>query len=48
MFCKKQSEQMLTQKIWDHAIDIKKGFVPRKEKVYLLSRGEIEEVWEFI
>ena len=39
---------MPTQKIWDHAIDMKEGFVPRKGKVYLLSREEREEVHEFI
>jgi len=39
---------MPTRKIWDHAIDIKKGFVPRKGKVYPLSREEREEVQEFI
>ena len=39
---------MLTRKIWNHAIDMKKGFVPRKGKVYLLSREEREEVCEFI
>jgi len=39
---------MLTRKVWDHAIEIKEGFVPRKEKVYLLSRGEKEKVREFI
>jgi len=31
---------MPTQKIWDHVIDMKKGFVPRKGKVYLLLREE--------
>ena len=31
---------MPTQKIWDHAIDMKKGFVLRKGKVYPLSRKE--------
>ncbi len=35
---------MPTRKIWDHAIDMKKGFVPRKGKVYLLLREEREEV----
>ena len=39
---------MPTRKLWDHAIDIKKEFVPRKGKVYLLSREEREEVCEFI
>ena len=48
MFGKKQSEWMPTQKIWDHAIDIKERFMPRKGKVYLLSRREREEVWKFI
>ena len=48
IFSKKQSERMPTRKIWDHAIDIKEGFMPRKEKVYLLSREEREEVREFI
>jgi len=39
---------MPTRKIWDHAIELKEGFVPRKGKVYLLSREEREEVHEFI
>jgi len=39
---------MSTRKIWDHAIDMKEGFVPRKGKVYLLLREEREEVREFI
>jgi len=39
---------MPTQKIWDHAIDTKEGFVPRKRKVYPLSREEREKVQEFI
>jgi len=39
---------MLTRKLWDHAINIKGGFVLRKRKVYPLSREEREEVHEFI
>jgi len=39
---------MPTWKIWDHAIDMKEGFVPRKEKVHLLLREEREEVHKFI
>jgi len=39
---------MLTRKVWDHAIEMKEGFVPRKRKVYPLSREEREEVKEFI
>ena len=48
IFSKKQLERIPTQKIWDHVINMKEEFVPRKEKVYLLSREEKEEVHEFI
>ena len=48
VFEKKQSERMPTRKLWDHAIDVKEGFVPRKGKVYPLSREEREEVREFM
>ena len=48
VFGKKQSEQMPTRKVWDHAIEMKEGFVPRKGKVYPLSRKEREEVREFV
>jgi len=48
VFGKKQSERMPTQKIWDHAIDMKEGFVLRKGKVYPLLREEREEMHEFI
>jgi len=48
VFGKKQSERMPTRKLWDHAIDMKEGFVLRKGKVYPLSREEREEVREFV
>ena len=48
MFGKKQSERMPIRKLWDYAIDVKEGFIPRKRKVYLLSRKEREEVREFV
>ena len=48
IFSKKQLERIPTQKIWDHVINMKEEFVPRKGKVYLLSREEKEEVHEFI
>jgi len=38
---------MPMRKMWDHAIDVKEGFVLRKGKVYLLLREEREEVREF-
>jgi len=45
IFGKKQSERMPTQKI---VIEIKKGFIPKKGKMYPLLREEREEVHEFI
>ena len=48
IFGKKQSERMSMRKVQDHTIDIKKGSVPRKGKVYPLSREEREEVRKFI
>ena len=36
------------RKVWDHTIDVKEGFVPRKRKVYPLSREEREEVRKFV
>ena len=48
VFGKKQSERMPTRKLWDHAIEVKEGFVPKKRKVYPLSREEREEVREFV
>jgi len=48
VFEKKESERMLTRKTWNHAIDLRKGFVPKKRKIYPLSRIEREEVQEFV
>jgi len=48
VFEKKDLERMPTRKAWDHAIDLREGFVPKKGKIYLLSRVEREEVQEFV
>jgi len=32
------------KKMWDHVIEVKKGFVLRKKKIYPLLREEREEV----
>jgi len=48
VFGKKESERMPVQKTWDHAIELKEGFMPRKRKVYSLSREEREEVQKFV
>jgi len=48
VFGKVESERMLTRKIWDHAIDLKEIFKPRKGRIYSLSRNEREEVQKFV
>jgi len=48
VFGKRESERMPVQKVWDHAIELKEGFTPRKGKVYSLSREEREEVQTFV
>ena len=35
---------MLVQKTWDHTIELKERFIPKKKKVYLLLREKKEEV----
>ena len=39
---------MPTRKLWDHAINLKEDFVPRKGRTYLMSRQEKEEIREFV
>ena len=48
VFEKTKSERMPTRKPWDHAIDLKTDFVPKKEKIYSLSRIEREEQYKII
>ena len=48
MFEKKELERMLTRKTWDHAIDLREGFVLKKGKIYPLSRIKREEVQKFV
>ena len=48
VFGKVESERMLTRKIWDHAIDLKEIFKPRKGRIYSLSRNKREEVQKFV
>jgi len=40
IYSKKTSERVPTRKLWNYTINIKKGFVLRKEKMYLVSREE--------
>ena len=39
---------MSARKPWDHAIELKEGFVSRKGKVYSLLREKREEVQTFV
>ena len=48
IFSKRESERMPVQKIWDHAIELKEGFMPKKGKVYSLLREERGEVQAFM
>jgi len=48
IFRKVESKRMPTRKPWDHAIDLRPDFVPRKERIYLLSRIEKKEVQAFV
>jgi hypothetical protein len=48
VFEKGESERMPLRKPWDHGIELKKGFVPKKSKVYPLSPQEQDEVDSFL
>jgi len=36
------------RKPWDHAINLKEDFIPKKGRIYLISRQEKEEMREFV
>ena len=48
VFGKVELERMPTRKIWDHAIDLKEMFKPRKRRIYSLSKNKREEVQNFV
>ena len=48
VFGKMESERMPKRKIWDHVIDLKETFKPRKGRIYPLSKNEREEVQNFV
>ena len=48
VFEKKKLERMPTRKTWNYTINLREGFVSKKEKIYLLSRIKREEVQKFI
>jgi len=48
VFGTRESERIPVRKAWDHAIELKKGFILKKGKMYLLSREKREEVQAFM
>jgi len=48
VFGKKELERMPVRKAWDHVIELKEEFSPKKGKVYLLLKEEREEVQAFV
>jgi len=48
VFGKVKSKRIPTRKPWDHTIDLKPNFVPRKGRIYSLSRTKKEEVQAFV
>jgi len=48
VFEKKASERMPLRKPWDHAIDMKEDFQPKKAKIYPVSPDEQKEISDFL
>jgi len=48
VFEKAESERIPVRKPWDHAINLRKDFVSKKRRIYLMSRKEKEKVREFM
>jgi len=48
VFGKVELERMPTRKVWDHAIDLKEIFKPKKGRIYPLSKDERKEVQNFV
>jgi len=48
VFGMQESEGMPIRKTWDHAIDLQEEFVPRKGRIYPLSRVERKEFQAFV
>ena len=48
VFGKVELERILTRKVWDHAINLKKMFKPWKKRIYPLFKNEREKVQNFV
>ena len=48
MFGKAELKRIPVRKPWNHAINLKKDFIPKKERTYLILREKKEKVRELI
>ena len=48
VFEKVELERIPVRKPWDHAIYLREDFVPRKGRIYLISREKKEKIREFV
>ena len=48
VFKKVELERIPVRKPWDHVINLRKDFMPRKKRVYLMLRKEKKEMREFV
>ena len=48
VFEKVELKRIPVRKPWDHTINLRENFIPRKERTYLMLREEKEKVREFI
>ena len=48
VFEKVELERIPVRKPWDHAIYLREDFVPRKGRIYLMSREKKEKIREFV
>ena len=48
MFGKAELKRIPVRKPWNHAINLKKDFIPKKERTYLILREKKEKVRELM
>jgi len=48
VFGKAELKRILVRKPWNHAINLKKDFIPKKERTYLILREKKEKVRELM
>jgi len=48
VFEKAKLERIPVRKSWNYVINLREDFVPRKGRIYLMSREEKKEIREFV